>query len=108
MDKAKLDSLELKTKMEARKQVSDACNAQRQELDALNDRVAALEKEKAELLKSCEEEEKNKQEMIVSLLDSISKYKETMDVSAIYHGFEKSCRSILPERNAAFSYLLRE
>ena len=91
MDKAKLDSLELKTKMEARKQVSDACNAQRQELDALNDRVAALEnryealleareKEKAELLKSCEEEEKNKQEMIVSLLDSISKYKETMDV----------------------------
>lgn len=80
MDKAKLDSLELKTKMEARKQVSDTCNAQWQELNALNDRVAALEKEKAELLKSCEEEEKNKQEMIVSLLDSISKYKETMDV----------------------------
>ena len=42
--------------------------------------LEAREKEKAELLKSCEEEEKNKQEMIVSLLDSISKYKETMDV----------------------------
>lgn len=49
-------------------------------MEMLREKKGEKEGEKKTVQQKCDEEERKKQEMIISLLDSVSKYKETMDV----------------------------
>lgn len=49
-------------------------------MEMLREKEGGKEGEKKTVQQKCDEEERKKQEMIISLLDSVSKYKETMDV----------------------------
>ena len=48
--------------------------------EMLREKRKGKEEEKKIVQQKCSEEERKKQEMIISLLDSVFKYKETMDV----------------------------
>ncbi|KAM7458097.1 hypothetical protein BLSTO_01137 [Blastocystis sp. subtype 1] len=70
VDKLAMENMELNSQVKAKERT----------VEMLREKKGEKEGEKKTVQQKCDEEERKKQEMIISLLDSVSKYKETMDV----------------------------
>ncbi|OAO17803.1 kinetochore protein NDC8 [Blastocystis sp. ATCC 50177/Nand II] len=69
VDKLAMENMELNSQVKAKERT----------VEMLREKKGEKEGEKKTVQQKCDEEERKKQEMIISLLDSVSKYKETMD-----------------------------